>query len=212
MVELTERQRLQAMKRWAVLRPHIEDGVPLSRVAADAGVALRSTERWLARYRDGGLVGLARSSRADRGERRLPEPLVGLIEGLVLQKPAPSLATVHRMVCSVAAAQGWPKPSYASVRGIAGALDPAAVTLAQQGDKAYRQGYDLVYRRQAERPNAIWQADHTELDIRVVDAGTPARPWLSVVIDDYSRAVPHCCGRPLASGRLRSGGAPCALG
>ncbi len=174
LVELTEQQRLQAMQRWAVLRPHIEDGVPLSRVAADAGVALRSTERWLARYREGGLVGLARSGRSDRGERRLPEPLVGFIEGLVLQKPAPSLATVHRMVCSVAAAQGWPEPSYASVRSIAGALDPAAVTLAQQGDKAYRQGHDLVYRCQAERP-VIWQADHTELDIRSSTSGRRRR-------------------------------------
>jgi transposase InsO family protein/DNA transposition AAA+ family ATPase len=42
----------------------------------------------------------------------------------------------------------------------------------------------------AERPNATWQADHTQLDILVLDAnGQPKRPWLTTVIDDYSRIV-----------------------
>jgi putative transposase len=48
----------------------------------------------------------------------------------------------------------------------------------------------LVHRREAASPNAIWQADHTPLDIWLVRPdGTTAKPWLSVVIDDYSRAV-----------------------
>ena len=39
-------------------------------------------------------------------------------------------------------------------------------------------------------PNDIWQADHTELDVMVLDeAGRPARPWLTVILDDHSRAV-----------------------
>lgn len=43
---------------------------------------------------------------------------------------------------------------------------------------------------EAERPNEQWQADHTELDIMVLDqSGKPARPWLSVILDDHSRAV-----------------------
>ena len=42
----------------------------------------------------------------------------------------------------------------------------------------------------ADRPNAIWQADHTLLDIMLVrDEARPAKPWLTVVSDDYSRAV-----------------------
>ena len=36
----------------------------------------------------------------------------------------------------------------------------------------------------------MWQADHTLLDIVVtVETGKPVRPWLTVVIDDHSRAV-----------------------
>jgi putative transposase len=42
-------------------------------------------------------------------------------------------------------------------------------------------------------PNAVWQADHTLLDILVVDeSGKPARPWLTVTLDDHSRAVAGC--------------------
>ena len=68
-------------------------------------------------------------------------------------------------------------------------LDPHLLTLAHDGPLALRDRYELVYRRQAERPNTIWQADHTLLDLLILDhAGKPARPWLTVV-DDYSRAV-----------------------
>ena len=188
---LTAAQRQQAMARFAVLRPHIEDGVPLPTAARDAGASLRSAERWLARYRAGGLMALARPGRSDRGRRRLPAGLVTYVEEMVLRRPPPSIATVHRKASELAVLKGWPAPSYASVYDIARSLEPALVALAQEGDKAYRQAYDLLYRREAEGSNAIWQADHTELDLLVVDPpGPPARPWLTVIVDDYSRAVP----------------------
>ena len=57
--------------------------------------------------------------------------------------------------------------------------------LAHAGSKAYRETFDLLYRREASQPNTIWQADHTPLDIWILDErGRPARPWLTVVIDD----------------------------
>jgi hypothetical protein len=43
----TEEERQQAMVRFAVLRPHINEGVPLSEAARDAGMPLRSVQRWL---------------------------------------------------------------------------------------------------------------------------------------------------------------------
>jgi putative transposase len=95
------------------------------------------------------------------------------------------------MACDLVTARSWPGPAYTTVYTIARALDPALVALAQEGDKAYREVFDLIYRREADRPNAMWQADHTELDILVVDPpGRPGRPWLTVILDDHSRAVP----------------------
>ena len=57
--------------------------------------------------------------------------------------------------------------------------------------KTYSETYDLLYRREATCPNELWQADHTLLDIWALDEDDhPVRPWLSVIIDDYSRAIP----------------------
>ena len=54
----------------------------------------------------------------------------------------------------------------------------------------YRDDFELVLRRESADPNDIWQADHTELDVMVLDErGKPARPWLTVILDDHSRAV-----------------------
>jgi len=69
-------------------------------------------------------------------------------------------------------------------------LDPALVMLAQEGTKAYREAFDLLYRWEASGPNDLWQADHTLLDVWLLDdRRQPAKPWLSVILDDYSRAV-----------------------
>jgi len=187
---LGQEQRALAEGRWQVLRPHVQDGVPLARVACDAQVPLRAAQRWLVRYRAGGLAALARPSRSDRGVRRTPQELVRLVEGLALRRPRPSVATVARQAALAAAENGWPAPSYSTVHAIVNGLDPQLVTLAHDGPTALRDRYELVHRRQSDRPNALWQADHTELDLLVLDAdGTPAGPWLSVVLDDCSRAV-----------------------
>ena len=190
LVELSEAARTLALSRWRVLRPHLEDGVPLPRAARDAGVSLRTAQRWLMSFRADGLAGLARRQRADRGRRRVPDELIAMIEGLALRRPSPTIATVHRRAVEVAERERWSLPSYATVYAIVRAIEPGMVTLAHEGDKRYRETHDLIYRREAAAPNEIWQADHTELDLWVLDpAGRPARPWLTVIEDDHSRAV-----------------------
>jgi putative transposase len=187
---MPEARRDEALRRWKILQPHLEDGVPLPAAAAAAGVPLRTAQRWLARYQAGGMAGLARLPRSDRGVHKVPEQLRLLIEGLALRRPAPSTANVARQVAQVAAEQGWPTPSYDVVYDIVCGIDPAMRTLALEGDKRYREVFELVHRRQASRPNEIWQADHTQLDLWVLTpSGKPARPWLTVVEDDHSRVI-----------------------
>ena len=72
LAELSEIQRDRAMARFAVLRPHLEDGAHLAQAARAAGVALRTAERWLSRYRSAGLIGLARTPRTDGGRPGSP--------------------------------------------------------------------------------------------------------------------------------------------
>jgi putative transposase len=187
---LSEAGRAEAHRRWLVLRAHLEDGVPLTHVAAQSGIPHRTLQRRLARYRAGGLAGLGRAGRADRGRSRFPEPLRLLAEGLALRTAAMSAAHVHRQVAAVAEREGWPVPSYSSVYAIIRGIDPALRTLVVEGAKRYAEVFELVYRRQAARPNEIWQADHTQLDLWVVTpAGQPARPSLTVIEDDHSRAI-----------------------
>jgi putative transposase len=186
----TEEERQEAMKRFAVLQPHLNGDVPLSEAARNAGAPLRSAQRWLARYRADGLIGLVRAQRSDTGNRKLPEEPVELIEGMALSKPRPSAAAIYRNITALATQRNWASPSYSSVYGIVRRLDPAMVTLAQDGAAVFRDRYELIYRHRAEGPNAIWQADHTLLDVMVLDAnGQAVRPWLTIIIDDYSRAV-----------------------
>ena len=189
--ELSEQQRDEAQRRFEVLRPHLEDGVPLVHAAAAAGIPARTARHWLARYRADGLAGLPRSPRRDRDIRRQPAELVELVEGLVLRRPRGSIAHIHRQAVRIAGERGWRAPSYGKVRSIVAALDhPGLVALAHDGPVAYRERFELVYRREAIAANAVWQADHTQLDVLVVDhVGQPARPWLTVILDDFSRAV-----------------------
>jgi putative transposase len=187
---LTAAQRESVLARWRVLRAHLEDGRPLVRVAAGADVPERTLRRWLADYRDGGLAALARRPRSDKGTRKMPPELKLLIEGLALHRPPPTTATVHRQVAGVARVQGLPVPGYDAVYDVVEAIDPAMAVLAHEGSKRYKEVFDLVYRREAARPNEIWQADHTQLDLWVVTpSGRPARPWLTMIEDDHSRAV-----------------------
>lgn len=180
----------RAADRLAFLRVHLHDGVPLARAARDAGVPVRTARRWLARFRDSGPAGLVPKARSDNGERRTRRELVELIEGLAFTKPRLSAATIYRRVGAVACERGWRAPSYSTVHAIMAGLDPAALTFAHEGEAAFRDRYELVYRHRAERPNATWQADHTELDLLILDAnGKEARPWLTTVIDDHSRVV-----------------------
>lgn len=190
MTELAEAGRQIAFQRFQLLRPHLENGVPLARIAQQHGLPLRTLQRWVQQYRELGLVGLVRKTRSDQGQHRLRPELQQVIEGLVLKKPAPSLASVQRQVSQIALEHDWEVPTYGTLRNIVRQLDVGLITLAQQGTKAYREAFDLLHQRNATGPNEIWQADHSLLKIFLLNPrGEAARPWLTVIMDDYSRAV-----------------------
>ncbi len=151
---LSEDQRAQAHTRFTIIRPALEDGVTQAQVARTHDISKSTIQRWVKRYREKGLAGLADAQvRSDKGtSRRLPAEAVTLIEGLALQTPPRTIAAIHRQVCTIAQARGWNIPSYDSVYRIIKKLDPALLTLAHQGAAAYREEYDLLYRREAPTP------------------------------------------------------------
>jgi hypothetical protein len=46
-------------------------------------------------------------------------------------------------------------------------LPPSLLTLAHRGGKVYSETFDLVHRREASKPNGIWQVDHCQLRISI---------------------------------------------
>lgn len=189
--ELSETEREQALSRFHLIRPFLEDGVPLAHIAREQKLPLRTLGRWVRRYRTQGLAGLVRRARSDKGKMRaVPPEIQSLIEGLALQKPQRTVANIQREIARIAKEHGWRIPSYSTVERIIQHLDPALVTLAHEGSKVYREEFDLIYRREASHANAMWQADHCLLDIWLLnEKGVAARPWLTIILDDYSRAI-----------------------
>src|SRR2546421_3870520 len=192
LVTLTEAQRAQALEHFRLIRPFLEDGVPLTDIAAFHQLSLRTLRRWVQQYRAHGLAGLMRAARKDQGQRRSLTPqLQHIIEGLALQKPRRTVANIHRETARISQERNWTPPSYSTIERIVRQINPALTTLAHEGSKAYQEQFDLIYRHQATTPNEVWQADHSLLPIFVLnDQGKPAKPWLTIILDDYSRAIP----------------------
>lgn len=178
LTEFAEPDRRRALERFRQLRSHLEQEVPLARIADEAAVSLRTAQRWVRRYRECGLAGLIRTGRADRGtRRRLHDELRQLAEGLALQRPPLGPTAIHRELCRVADARGYSPPRFSTVYSAIRGLPAALKTLALEGEKSYREAFDLIHRREAARPNEIWQADHTQLDLWAKrDDGQLARP------------------------------------
>lgn len=116
----------------------------LPQLAQEHGISLRTARRWLHRYREGGMAGLARKHRVNKGACvSLPEPLLGAVEALALQTPRWLAAAIHRHVVSLAAERGPAPPSYGTVYSVISRLDPALVTLAHQGPRAYAETFEV---------------------------------------------------------------------
>ncbi len=188
---MAEGLREAALDRFRLLVPHLEEGLPLRGVAAGAGIAFRTAQRWVARYRRQGLAGLARPTRRDKGRfRAISAELRRAVEGLALERPALPASSIHRQARQMAGLLGEPEPSYWTVCAVLRGLAPGLLALAHEGPKAYGDRFDLVHRRETSGPNAVWQADHAQLNILLLrEDGTSAKPWLTVVLDDWSRAV-----------------------
>lgn len=58
---------MYALARWRILRLHIEDAIPLTALARETGVGLRTLHRWKKDYLAGGIDALSADSRTDRG-------------------------------------------------------------------------------------------------------------------------------------------------
>lgn len=166
--------------------------------AVQYGVSRRTVERWLKDFRTDGFDGLVPGRRGDRLKPRgTNAEWQALTQAVALSRPAYTIAGIHRWISERAERRGLTVPGYYAIYRWYHQIDPALRTMATHGTQHYQHQHELVHRWESEEPNALWQADHTLLDILVQDErGDPVRPWLTLVEDDFSRAV---CGYVLST-------------
>lgn len=187
----SEEQRQTAMAKYHIIAPYLHSRKRLTSIAAETGIAKRTLHYWVQGYDQYGLKGLIRKIRMDAGSLRLDAEIVTAIEQLILKYKRNSLTSIHRMICAQCQEKGWQQPSYYQVDKISKSLSESLKVLAHHGQQVYENQFDLIHRREANYPNEIWQADHTLLDILIVnEKGKPERPWFTVILDEFSRAVP----------------------
>jgi putative transposase len=187
----TDTQRQNALQRFQLLRPFLHDGIPLTTLASSNQLSVRTLKRWVKQYSMHGLAGLMRAARKDQGRVRSVTTLLRqVIEALALQTPRRTVANIYRETARISREKNWRPPSYSTISRIVKTIDPQLTTLAHEGAKAYQEKFDLIYRHQASAPNDVWQADHSLLPIVVRNEHSePVKPWLTIILDDYSRAV-----------------------
>ncbi len=191
LIEFSEEERMQASERYKIIKPYLEDGIKINDIEKSSKTNKRTLYRWVQNYKKDGFIGLIDKKRSDSGKKqRIHEKLKSFIEGLSLRRPPLSIASIHRKTISIAQKNNWSEPSYTYVYNIIKKIKKPLKILAQEGTKAYKNEYDLLYPRKSTYPNEIWQADHTLMDIWLInDKNKPQRPWLTIIMDDYSRVI-----------------------
>lgn len=180
---------LSSDDRFELIAPCLQQGVSLSRRARETGFHRTTLSRILSRFRANGSTSFERKKRCDTGSFEVQQDVAEVIKAHLIALPHLSCATVHRMVARICDKKSWTKPTYWNVYRIHRGLPADLLTLSKDSAE-YRRLYDMVHRYEASCPNEIWQADHNFMDIFVWDdLGQALKPVLTVILDDYSRAV-----------------------
>lgn len=163
--------------------------------------------RWLAAHdRSGSMEGLMRKPRQDQGKSRLPPAVEELMDRVIETKylvpERPSLSSVYVLLrgeieranrTHAAGEPELPTPSYETFRRRIGAVEQRKRVSRRYGHRA-AEALDpiLGHYPGATYPLAVVQIDHTPIDLELVDSiyrRPIGRPWLTLVMDVFSRAV-----------------------
>jgi hypothetical protein len=131
-------------------------------------------------------TGLAASSAWPRRREVIAGPVGPTPRWSLASKASRSADRPRRSPACTAALRSWPRRRLAGPELRDGPADHPR-TRPRPGDarapraRGVPRSIELALRWEADDPNAIWQADHIQLDVMILDAaGRPARPWLTL--------------------------------
>lgn len=191
-------QRLEVIQMLMAVKGTDRYGKMQRRGAQKLGVSLRSVQRLMQAWQAEGLAGLTRRTRSDEGSVRVSEDWRQFIvktyrEGNRGSRRLSAAQVFIRVKVRAAELGESEYPSRPTVYRI---LKPYREkrqrkrSLGWRGERLNlktREGLEIS----VEWSNQVWQADHTKVDVLVADrtGAVLGRPWLSTVIDTYSRCI-----------------------
>jgi putative transposase len=202
-LDVPEADWSEAVRREATVRPLATAGAnsqsAVHAAAASLGLSTAQVYRLIARFR-GHPVTLSlvvAKPGPKKGVRLLPGEIELRIEAAIdtvfKQPERPTLEKLRRDIRKDCDAAGLKPPSRKAIRARVSARSLRELVKARDGTKAARQTFAPVGPGlRPSHPLAIVQIDHTKVDIQWVDdlaRAVVGRPWLTLVLDVFSRSV-----------------------
>lgn len=167
-------------------------------IANAHGVSPATVYRWIDKVeRYGTVTCLLRRPRTDKGKQRIPPSVEKIIKEVIVSQyltgQQRKQARVFAQISARCRSEGHPTPSRSTLLRRIDQIAPEERALKRRG-----RNEALKYRPLrgtfpgADQPHAVWQIDHTLVDLVLVDEvhRIPiGRPWITVIIDVYSRIV-----------------------
>ena len=194
----------EAVRREATLRSLATSATrdrAVVKVAADAlGLSSAQVYRLIGQFREKPVTGslVVTKPGPKNGARLLPfaveRRIEQAIDDIFRSRERPTMAKLTRDLRKDCSTSGLKPPSRKAIQARVSARSLREIVQAREGSEAARQRFVPV--RPGLRPRhplAVVQIDHTKVDIQLVDDPARAvlgRPWLTLLLDVFSRSVP----------------------
>jgi len=166
----------------------------LNLFTAAHNIKKRTLQRWLARYRHRGLLGLVDTRGRTNGKDAISPEAFELFKSMYLTQQKLSVKTCLQNVCFVNKSQdeGWRLPSLDFMYKYINRQIPAPVqVLHREGLAAYQAKYAPYIQSEPDsvQPGQLWVGDHHQFNCWIRHRGKWVRPWLTAWEDYRSRTI-----------------------
>lgn len=197
-LEIEVRQRVEIIQSLISAQGTERYGKLQQQAAKQLGITIRSLQRLVKRWREEGLSALLKQPRVDQGTIKISLEWQEFIfktyregnRGSCRMTPAQVILRVRARAQELGV-ENYPKRTtvYSILKSHVEKVQRKR-SLGWRGDRLTlhtREGLAIAI----EWSNQVWQVDHTRADVLVVDQSGEllGRPWLTIVVDTYSRCI-----------------------